>query len=184
MEEEWKPIVGFEDEYDISSIGRVRSLDREIVFNDGRKRVFRGKIKTVNINPNGYKAVGLSRHHKTITKYIHKLVAESFIDNPNNYNVVNHIDGNKLNNCFTNLEWTTFSDNSLHSYNVLKQKKPKANGIAIPIKCYNIYTKETIFLKSIREVERTLNISKTHIRRILDTDKNTKDGWIFSKNKN
>ena len=184
MEEEWRPIVGFEGEYEISSIGRVRSLDREIIFNDRRKRLFRGKVIAVNINPNGYKAVGLSRHHKNINKYIHKLVAESFIDNPNNYNVVNHIDGNKLNNCYTNLEWTTFSNNSLHSYNILKQKKPKSNGAAIPVECYNVYTKETMLLKSIREVERVLKISKTHIRRILNTDKNTKSGWSFKEYKN
>lgn len=70
-----------------------------------------------SIGENGYKYYRLSKNNKKRMFYAHRLVAETFIDNPNNLPVVNHIDGNKLNNNIENLEWVSYSDNTKHWHN-------------------------------------------------------------------
>ena len=96
---EWKKIKDFEN-YFVSNIGEIWSFSTKTILNNqlsgGYLRVFIGK-----------------------QKYAHQLVGEAFIENPHNYSIINHKDGNKSNNHFLNLEWVTFSENSLHSYHVL-----------------------------------------------------------------
>lgn len=67
-------------------------------------------------NGNGYKQVQIMRKGKRYTKYVHRLVAECFLDNPEGYNEINHIDGNKANNAVSNLEWCNHSQNLIHSF--------------------------------------------------------------------
>lgn len=74
----------------------------------------------------GYYRVSLRKGNKTYEKYIHQLVALHFVSNPLNYTVVNHIDGNKINNYYKNLEWVTYSQNNQHAYNTgLKNRGEK-----------------------------------------------------------
>ena len=181
MEETWKDIIGY-DGYEISNMGRFRSKDRVIIRRDGRSMTFKGVTKTTNVNPNGYIQVTLSVSHKTHNKYIHRLVAEHFLERNNHDYIVNHKDGDKLNNKVDNLEWVSYSENSIHSYREPKQKKPVSSGFPTKICAINIFTDEVKIFKSIRETERVLSISRTQICRILDTNKNTIDGWKFSKN--
>ena len=92
----WKDIKGFENKYQVSNLGRVRSL----YFN-------RIKIRKLILNKNGYYYISLSDRSNNIfckTIKIHRLVAETFLPNPNKLKVVNHIDENKANNVITNLE--------------------------------------------------------------------------------
>ena len=121
MEEIWIDIKGF-DGYLISNKGNVKSKDRVIIRRDGIPRTCKGLIKKANLNPNGYLFVGLSINHKNHNKYLHRLVAEHFISNPQNLPCVNHIDGNKLNNNVENLEWCSYSQNSKHSYECFETK--------------------------------------------------------------
>ena len=96
--EEWKDIKGYEGRYQVSNLGRVKSLN----YN----RTNREKILSLNKhNKNGYYSVQLSKSNVCKRFLVHRLVAESFIDNPNNYKEVNHKDENKSNNCVSNLEW-------------------------------------------------------------------------------
>lgn len=86
-------------------------------------QVKKSKPKKINghIAKNGYRTVVVSIDEKPYRRkrfYIHRLVAEHFIENPNNYKFVNHIDGNKLNNHVSNLEWCTPSHNNQHAYNI------------------------------------------------------------------
>ena len=117
-EEIWKPIKGYEGLYEISNFGNVRSLDRVIICKDGRRFPFKGKPKTVYMNRNGYLQVNLHKGNKLRHKEIHRLIAESFIENENNLPVVNHIDENRSNNDISNLEWCTEE----HNYNYSKHK--------------------------------------------------------------
>ena len=111
-EEIWKDIVGYEKFYQVSNLGRVRSFPRN------------GTIKEERVlKPNkvgGYLQVTLQKHKNRKYKKVHRLVAETFIPNLENKREVNHIDGNKTNNCVENLEWVTTSENQLHSNYVLK----------------------------------------------------------------
>lgn len=103
MTEIWKDIKDYEGLYQVSNYGRVRSLDRC----DNMGRFMDGHILSIGDNGNGYKHVGLSKNGLQKTEYVHRLVAKSFIPNPNNLPQVNHKDENPNNNCVDNLEWCT-----------------------------------------------------------------------------
>lgn len=121
MEEIWKNIDGYEGIYQVSNLGRVRSLDRR-VWNYTKK----GRILKSHSNGHGYQNVSLYNENK-IEKhaYIHILVAKAFIPNPNNYEQVNHKDFNKANNNVENLEWVSRKQNMLHYRQSLYNKKVK-----------------------------------------------------------
>lgn len=110
--EEWKDIKGYEGKYQISSLGNVKSL----ISWTGDKYIKRDKILRGVLNKNGYLYVGLSKDGKVKKEKINRLVAEAFIDNPYALPVTNHKDGNKQNNCVSNLEWCSYSDNLKHAY--------------------------------------------------------------------
>lgn len=117
--EVWKPIIGYEDYYEVSNYGRVRSLDRYVKLGGKQKNdslaLKRGKILNEKDNGNGYKTVHLTVNRKTIDKYVHRLVAESFLSNEDKSKTqVNHKDENKGNNCLDNLEWCTPSYNDTY----------------------------------------------------------------------
>lgn len=115
MKEVWKPIKAFEDRYLISNKGRVKSVKRNVVGKNNSIRVIRSRILKAAPNKNtAYLVVALWKDNKGITKTIHRLVAETFIPNPNNLSDVNHKDGNKQNNWVDNLEWCDRSENLIH----------------------------------------------------------------------
>lgn len=114
--EKWIPIKGF-DGYEVSSFGRIRSLDRVVVREGGRGDLFvRGKVLRTNRTPKGYRRIQLSRGGDGSNLLVHRLVAEAFIDNPDGKPEVNHKDGDKENNKVDNLEWVTASENQRHAY--------------------------------------------------------------------
>lgn len=108
MNETWKDIKGYESAYQISNYGRVRSLDRT----DALGRFKKGQILSIGDNGYGYKTVSLYKDSKQKTMYVHRLVAQAFIDNPDNLPQVNHKDENTNNNNVDNLEWCTNEYNS------------------------------------------------------------------------
>lgn len=113
----WKPIKGYEGLYEISNLGRVKALERTKVCNRGYVTIKEHFLKPNNCGTNGYYRVPLTNYKHTKKYYlIHRLVAETFIPNPNNYPQVNHKDGNKENNTINNLEWCTVSFNMRHAY--------------------------------------------------------------------
>lgn len=114
-EETWRPVLGYEGEYEVSNRGRVRSLDRNINYRNGQSRRVKGKILTHTLN-RGYPSVTLWRNQSQVCKKIHRLVSEAFIENPSNKTQVNHKDGNKTNNYAENLEWVTPKENQRHAF--------------------------------------------------------------------
>lgn len=111
MNEIWKDIQGYEGLYQVSNLGRVRSLNKY----DRRGRFKEGKIKLISDNGNGYCVVNLKVDGEQKSRSVHRLVAQAFIPNPNNLPEINHIDGNKKNNTISNLEWCDRSDNLRHA---------------------------------------------------------------------
>lgn len=114
--EVWSEIPQYEGLYEISNLGRVRSLK----FAGGQRQ----KIIKPTCNSKGYQQIGLWKDKKRQVKYIHRLVATSFVKNPMNLNEVNHIDEDKSNNRFDNLEWCTRRYNMTYGN---MQKKIKNN---------------------------------------------------------
>lgn len=100
----WKDIVSY-DGYQVSSLGNVKSF----------KRYPEGKILAPQVSHKGYLLVALFKDGKHKTLSVARLVAQSFVPNPDGLPQVNHIDGNKLNNCVENLEWVTNAENMQHA---------------------------------------------------------------------
>lgn len=121
MTEEWKDIKGYEGLYQVSNYGRVKSLTRWSV--SVRSYVPAEVIMSPTDNGYGYQIVSLSRRTHRKNHYVHRLVAEAFVENPNGLNYVNHLDYDKLNNRSDNLEWCTQRENVL--YSVERMRKPR-----------------------------------------------------------
>lgn len=113
QEEVWKPVVGFEGLYEVSNLGRVRSLTRVVYtsyFRNGQTHY--GKIlREAKNDYTGYSSVMLRKDGKSTRRSIHRLVATAFLPNPQNLPSINHKDENKRNNQVSNLEWCTVSYN-------------------------------------------------------------------------
>ena len=109
MEEIFKDIKGYEGLYQISNLGRIKSLN----YN----RTGKEKLLKQSINSNNYFKITLSKNNVMKNFCTHVLVAKAFIENPNMLSCVNHIDGNKQNNRVDNLEWVTYKQNTIHAYN-------------------------------------------------------------------
>lgn len=117
MKEVWKDIKNFKG-YQVSNFGNIRSVDRESIQWNGHKNIkvlYKGKMLKKQTTK-GYLTAVLWKDKKMYNKKIHRLVAEAFISNPNEYPIVNHIDGNKKNNNVANLEWCTYSHNVSEAY--------------------------------------------------------------------
>ena len=128
INEEWRPIAEFKGEYEVSNLGRVRSMKRY----GGMV----GRIMPQTRQPSGrggkltYYAVMLHMNNKPYCRKVHRLVAEAFIPNPDNLPQINHKDGCKTNNVATNLEWCTAKANTIHAWQtgLAKPYRPSAEA--------------------------------------------------------
>lgn len=132
MEQEiWWPVAGFEGLYEVSNTGKVRGLSHCVSVQPSRcknrKYSVKAKEKTVGLSKNGYLTVSLCKDNKSYTTYLHRILAEAFIPNPNRYNVVNHKNGVKTDCRLENLEWCTSGYNNKHAVDN-RLRKP-ANAI-------------------------------------------------------
>lgn len=117
MQEVWKDIVGYEGIYQISNTGKVKRLAGSCYT------AHTDRIVTATNNGTGYFKVVLSKNNNGKQFLVHRLVAQAFIPNPNNYEFVNHKDENKKNNNVENLEWCTKSYNSIYYLNFDPKRK-------------------------------------------------------------
>jgi hypothetical protein len=118
--EVWKDIPEYEGHYQISNLGKVRSLDRVVIFRLNRKRFFKGMILKNIFLTSKYYGVNLVKGKKRQQFTIHRLVATCFVSNPFDFPEVDHIDCVKTNNNFNNLEWVTSEENT---------RRAKENGL-------------------------------------------------------
>ena len=117
QEEIWKDIVGYEGFYLVSNLGNVKSIDRYVKHNYGdlSRRIQKGGNRNLIFNSDKYYCVSLGKNGKSKTFTVHRLVAIAFLENPLNLAIVNHKDGIKTNNHYTNLEWCTAQQNTQHA---------------------------------------------------------------------
>lgn len=124
MSEVWKDIEGYEGIYQVSNLGRIRSLDRMIHGAYGRTRFSKGKIIKCHITRNGYINVILRKRNFLV----HRIVAKTFLPNPENKTVVDHIDTVKSNNNVDNLRWVTTSENISNPITKNRMDKARKRG--------------------------------------------------------
>jgi len=102
--------------YEVSSTGEIRSIERSVMNSETTTRLVKSKIKLPFVSREGYAYVQLYQNDKRTVCAVHRLVAGAFITNPDNKPMVNHLDGNKLNNDVCNLEWVTRLENAQHAW--------------------------------------------------------------------
>lgn len=146
MEEIWKDIEGYEGLYQVSNMGRVKSLRRNIILKN-------------KIESNGYERVVLSINNIPKGYSVHRLVATAFISNPNNYPIVNHKDENRTNNCVDNLEWCTQKYNVNYGTGISKRVKSQSKKV-FQFKPDGTFIKEW---ESTMDVQRNLGFCQSHI---------------------
>lgn len=141
MKEIWKDIEDFPN-YQVSNFGRIKSKERTVILENGRTKVVKSKIlkpclRTLGKNGNYYR-ITLYNNKNPKTINIHRIVAKSFVENPKNYNIINHIDGNKFNNRADNLEWCTQQHNVKESYRLGLQGPNNRHSFPKGMKPHNI----------------------------------------------
>lgn len=154
-------VKGYEGLYKISTNGKVYSLKRK-------------KIKRIDTNRHGYERVNLFKNGRGKHFLVHRLVAQAFIPNPNNYSFVNHIDGNKLNNDVNNLEWCTWSQNMIHAYSHGLVKHLTTKVIQ-----YTLASEKVKEWDSIKEACDALGISHGNISKVCCGKRKNAGGYIW-----
>ncbi len=145
--EEWRDIKGYEGYYQISNLGRVKSLPRDVGSNRCKKEI----IMKTSLDKDGYENLVLRKDGKQKHFRVNRLVAEAFLENPNNYPQVNHKDEDKTNNNVNNLEWCS------PKYNInYGSRTEKASRKVICVTTGKIF-------KSIAEASKYYNLKGNHI---------------------
>lgn len=159
--------------YQVSSFGRVRSLDRYVNSSGGRQQHLKGKILHICYNKrvNVYE-IHLRKNNKRQCFKIHRLVAEAFIENddPVNKTTVNHIDGDRSNNRIDNLEWLSYSDNLEHAYIELHRPINRPKYMKRRCLCIDKITNTKTLYESIEAASRGSGVSTTQIRRLAENE--------------
>lgn len=181
----WKnvPISGYEQHYQISNLGRIKSLP-QIIKHSTYSEKYGGCIRSTKLC-GLYLQLCLSVNGKRKDVLIHRLVAMTFVPNPSNKPQVNHIDGVKTNNYAINLEWVTAAENINHSFTVLNRKGNNLGKTGIKAVCnkrIKQYTKNNRFITSyysLKYAGEMTGIDPTGICKALKNNKYTAGGFIW-----
>lgn len=169
----WKDIEGFEDYYQVSNCGLVKSLSRTITRGNGSYKI-KERILSPAKHKSGYLYVVLSKDGLDYVKKVHRLVAEAFVPNPNNLPCVNHKDENKRNNVATNLEWCTHQYNINYSGNTIKAAK----AISVKIVSIDKDGNKTLY-DSINLAARYINGDASCITKVAKLINKSHKGYVW-----
>lgn len=177
MENEiWKDIPGYAGIYQVSNLGRVKSLQRVITRENGWEQTINERfLKQANLN--GYKIVGLRKKDFHKTYLVHVLIAKSFIENPHKKQFVDHIDTNRSNNNVSNLRWVTRLENNNNPI-TLSKLKLSARDISKPV----LQLKNGVIVKeynSINEAAKINGFSPIAICKVCKGERKNHKGYMW-----
>lgn len=168
MNEIWKDIINFEGLYQISNLGNVKSLPKKVKKKYGFRNTKEKLLKKVNHSA-GYYIVGLKKNKRDYKFFIHRLLAIHYIDNPNNFLCINHIDGDKQNNNLNNLEWCTKQENNKHAFkNNLINNTGINNGMSKLTEKDVLFIRENKYNFLQKELAIMFNVTKNYICGIIN----------------
>ena len=171
MREVWKDLKGYEGYYQVSSMGRVRTLDRVIRKSDGTTQKRRGKISKLGSDKNNYNTINLWKDGKATFSRVCRLVAQTFLENPENKPTVNHKNGVRNDDRVSNLEWMTYSENSQHSFDTGLQEnlKGEEHHFAKLSEEDVVFIRESYKCKKYNQMElsKMFNVGQVQISRII-----------------
>lgn len=195
-QEVWRDIPGYERYYQVSNLGRVKSVPRKVYCNGGF-HISKERMLKQHKNKDGYWRAHLLKNGIAKTLFVHRLVALAFIPNPNKYPDINHKDENPSNNCVENLEWCTEKYNMNYGTVVERRKASfvrngsfkKANatkvrngsrGAETPVEAVSKDGITTINYPSISEAARVTGISKGHIGECCRGVRSSAGGYFWN----
>ena len=177
--EVWRDITGYEGYYQVSSEGRVKSLERTFIDKIGRERYVKECILKPGMDKGGYLRVGLCDGEKRKTFKVHRLVCEAFHENPDYKPQVNHINEIKTDNRASNLEWATARENSNFGTRNERIGKKSAITKSKPICQYTLDEKIVKTWASLTEVKRETGFSQGNISEVANGNRKTAYGFIW-----
>lgn len=184
-EECWASVPGFEGVYEVSTHGRVRSIDRRIAHAGSGTQFVRGRLMCAGLDTKGYPRLTLRNGDRKEWWAVHRLVLSVFLPRPDwREKHVNHIDGIRTNNRLSNLEWCTPAENTMHAYKVIKTLKPpaprfgSAHANAQPVVGKCIATGEVRHFPSMAET-RAAGFNPSDVSACCIGDQRSHAGWLW-----
>ena len=141
--EEWRPIIGYEGYYEVSNLGRAKSVSRVINRESTGNITKIGAIRKVHWTPKGYYRIQLVKEKESKNHQVHRLVGEAFVPNPDNKPFINHKNSIRTDNRVENLEWVTPSENLIHAYD-FGFKEPNLKYIVKCTTCGKQFTRSSL----------------------------------------
>lgn len=172
--QEWRDVVGYEQLYQISNDGVLRSKDRVVNSSRGQRFV-RGKIISYHVDRHGYLSACLQNGKSTKVR-IHRLVAEAFLPNPEGLPIVHHIDHDKTNNTVSNLQWVTVGDNNSRFWS----EGPGTN-LTTKVDQYDLDGNYITTYKSASDAARSVGTSSSNILGACDGRHKTMKGYRWKR---
>lgn len=180
---QWKEIKGYEGYYKVSDTGIVFSMERIVPDSAHGTRIVRERIlkqaeskSNKRVGQQGYYVVNLRKYGNADVRFVHRLVAEAFIPNPENLPTINHIDGDKHNNSVDNLEWVSSSENNIHA---IEQKLRRPRGSAVAQLTLNGELIKTY--RSICEASRETGIGRCLISHCVNNRVNSAGNYLWKR---
>ena len=170
----WRALPGVPG-VEVSTLGKIRTLDR-LISSETMTRFTKGRVLKQRDNGKGYLQVNISIDEKQVTKKVHRLVAQTFIKNPDNLPEINHKDSDPTNNNVSNLEWCS------HSYNQNYREKygiSATESLGHPVFAVNLTTLKVYRFRSQREAGRALGVDQSSIFRVIKGKQKQSHGYWF-----
>lgn len=169
-DDKWLPVVGYEEYYEVSNKGCIRSLKNKTIRSNGRKLSRGGILLKQATDKKGYKRVALRKDGKSKTFMVHRVVAETFLSNVNNLPMVNHKDENKANNNVENLEWC----DNIYNINYGTFRERQKNKMMVYAKPVIVYNSKGEFIKECPSVKEAARFTSCSVSSVTNCCKNRK----------